>query len=352
MKAYFRVLGWTVCMVVTACHKDKGNNVEQPKKAMVSTIAGGDSIGFSDGSVLSARFNYPFDLAVDADGSMYVMDAGNFRIRKILSGQVFTFAGNDSELVVNGRGAAASFKLPVRVAIDLKGNLFVTDLEDPRIRRISAGTDVITYAGTSIAGFADGGVGVAQFGSVAGIVTDRQGNVFVTDAGNARIRKISIAGQVTTIAGNGLTGFLDGEGGVAQFKNPGGIVIDPQNNLYVADGGNFRIRKITPDGVVSTFAGSGLRGSADGASKIAQFSDLGDMVIDKQGNLFVSDSSRIRRVSAQGVVSTVAGTEYGFADGDGASAKFYIPNGLGIDAQGNIYVADTYNNRIRKISFY
>ena len=169
---------------------------------------------------------------------------------------------------------------------------------------------------------------------------------------NNRIRKISATGRVNTIAGSNIAGFINGNGAAAQFSFPGGIAIDGQENLYVVDRGNFRIRKITPAGDVSTFAGSGTQGNADGNADVAQFNhDMHDIVIDKQGNLYIADNNRIRRVTPQGIVSTIAGSTFGFKDGDGDSAKFNFPNGLAIDAAGNIYVADLNNNRIRKISF-
>jgi sugar lactone lactonase YvrE len=169
---------------------------------------------------------------------------------------------------------------------------------------------------------------------------------------NNRIRKISLTGQISTIAGSNIAGFRNGNSAGAQFSFPGGIAIDGQGNLYIADRGNFRIRKITPAGDVSTFAGSGTAGSADGNADAAEFShDMHDIVIDGQGNLYIADGDRIRRVTPQGVVSTIAGSTFGFKDGDGSSAKFNLPNGMTIDAQGNIYVADLNNNRIRKISF-
>jgi sugar lactone lactonase YvrE len=187
--------------------------------------------------------------------------------------------------------------------------------------------------------------------SEGGIVADPEGNIYVSDYNNQRIRKIRVPGQVTTVAGNGTIGFKNGIRETAQFNFPGGIAIDKQGNLYVADGLNSRIRKITPGGQVSTFAGSGISGQADGDAAVAQFIYINDIVIDNKGNLYVTDDNRIRKISPQGVVSTIAGSIAGYADGDGLSAQFNEPTGLGIDAQGNIYVADTSNNRIRKISF-
>ncbi|MBC7830167.1 MAG: hypothetical protein H7122_20660, partial [Chitinophagaceae bacterium] len=218
--------------------------------------------------------------------------------------------------------------------------------------KISPAADVSTYAGMATPGFNDGNADAARFATNSwGIMTDATGNVYVADAGNNRIRKISTTGRVTTIAGSGTAGFHNDNGVAAQFNRPGGIASDQHGNFFVLDINNYRIRKMTADGKVSTFAGSGIQGNADGDAGTAQFYELFDLVIDKLGNLYVTDNHRVRKISPQGVVSTLAGSTSGFADGDGLSAKFFYPSGLGIDAHDNIYVADSFNSRIRKISF-
>ncbi|MEO5564935.1 MAG: hypothetical protein ABIR18_15920, partial [Chitinophagaceae bacterium] len=218
--------------------------------------------------------------------------------------------------------------------------------------KITETGEVSTYAGTAINGFTNGNADAAQFHPGNYIASDAQGNVFVSDSRNNCIRKVSAAGQVTTIAGNSMFGFNNGAPETAQFAAPGGITMDKQGNLFVVDRGNFRIRKVTAAGFVSTVAGSGIQGDKDGNAAEAQFTgDLRDIVVDGKGNLYVSDFNRIRKITPQGVVSTIAGSTEGFLDGDGPLAQFNFPNGLSIDAQGNIYVADLSNNRIRKISF-
>jgi len=283
---------------------------------------------------------------------MYVADYNDHRIRKISGGQVSTFAGNAGYGIVNGNGASAQFQNPYRITTDGNGNVYVLDGSDPRVRKISAAADVITYAGTNQPGFLNGAALTAQFSANAsGVVTDAQGNVYIGDIFNHRIRKISVAGQVSTLAGSGAEGAGNGDAANAQFSYPQGVAADAQGNIYVADGGNFCIRKIATSGIVSRFAGSGTRGTADGTAMVAQFNLISDIVTDRQGNLYVGDNNSIRKVTPQGVVSTIAGSTEGYADGDGATAKFKGVGGLGIDAQGNIYVADINNNRIRKVSF-
>lgn len=335
-----------------SCKKDKDHDgVSTEKKVVVSTVAGDGVDGFLNGAASSARFDTPVDVAVAADGSIYVADYNNHRIRKIAGGQVTTFAGSGTYGIVNGDGQSAQFKDPYRIAVDGGGNVFMLDQVDPRVRKISPASDVTTYAGTDQSGFQNGSALQAQFQvNAEGLTADAQGNVYVGDTFNERIRKISVAGEVSTQAGNGTEGFTDGDLTTAQFRFPDGIAIDAQGNIYVGDGGNFCIRKVTPAGVVSRFAGSGTKGTADGNAANSQFDSIIDLAVDSQGNLFVIDGNRIRKVTSQGVVSTIAGSTEGFADGDGIMAKFKAPFGLAIDAQNNIYVADANNNRIRKIT--
>ncbi|CAN5652653.1 hypothetical protein BH11BAC5_BH11BAC5_33640 [soil metagenome] len=309
------------------------------KKWVVTTVAGNGIPFFADGPALSAEFRNPLDVAVTADGIIYVADDLNHRIRKIAEGQVSTFAGFDKEDTSSGIGTAAGFAHPIQVVSDNSGNLYTLDANDFRVRKITPAALVTVAAGTGERGFADGKADTTKFGESFGIVTDNKGNIYVSDWENKRIRKITASGEVTTFAGP------------MQF-GPGGITIDKKDNLYIVDPVNSRIRKITPGGDISTFAGSGTAGDKDGKAEEAQFSIyMGDIVIDDQGNLYVADDNCIRKITPAGVVSTIAGSTSGYRDGDGASAKFSGPFGLGIDRQGNIYVADDNNNRIRKISF-
>ncbi|MFL5811776.1 MAG: hypothetical protein ACJ749_19800, partial [Flavisolibacter sp.] len=203
--------------------------------------------------------------------------------------------------------------------------------------------------GSGIRGFANGARDVAQFGECSGIVADGFGNIFLTDYDNLRVRKISASGEVTTVAGNGAREMIDGRPEDAAFFSPVGIVIDKGGNLFVADWN--RIRKISPAGVVSTFVGSNLFGTTDGDASVATFRLIADMVIDEQENIYVEDDDRIRKITPAGEVSTIAGSTKGYLDGNGRSAKFNGAVGLGIDQQGNLYVADANNNRIREVSF-
>lgn len=320
------------------------------KKWSVTTIGGDGRPFFEDGPALTAGFKDPLDVAVTDDGTIYVADVLSHRIRKIAGGQVTTFAGSGISDTANGTGIKAAFKLPDGLAVDNNGNLYTLDVTDPRIRKISPGGLVTRFAGSGVEGFADGRAEVAQFGEEAsGITSDNEGNIYVSDLDNNRIRKVSTTGEVTTIAGNGIAGYVDGNARTAQFSSPTGIVVDKQGNVFVAD--MNRVRRISSSGIVSTFAGGDSSGYRDGQQRDALFSFINDMVIDKDGNIYLSDANRIRKITPQGVVSTLAGSTPGYQDGDAISAKFFSPIGLGIDKQGNIYVADLSNHRIRKISF-
>ena len=210
---------------------------------------------------------------------------------------------------------------------------------------------VTTLAGTGTIGFTDGAL--AQFNFPAGVAVDAAGNVYVADLDNQRIRKISAAGVVSTLAGSGTAGFLDATGTTAQFNFPSGVAVDAAGNVYVADGSNHRIRKVSAAGVVTTLAGSGTASLDDGSGATAQFISPAGVAVDAAGNIYVADRNnhRIRKISAAGIVSTLAGSATaGFLDGSGASAQFNNPLGVAVDAAGNIYVADLSNHRIRQIN--
>ncbi|GAB2808893.1 NHL repeat-containing protein [Ferruginibacter profundus] len=357
-----KITGAQVCIVLlvivivqqnTGCKKARSEDTtpKNEKKWIVTTVAGNGTASFVNGPALSATFHFPADVAVNSNGIMYVTDILNFGIRKIENGGVSNFAGGSGFGIENGIGTAARFKHPYSMALDTDGNLFTSDDDDPRIRKLTPARGVSVYAGTETPGFADGDANTASFGQGNYLATDVNGNVYVSDAINNRIRRISVTGVVSTITGN-TAGFRNGNIGVAQLSFPGGIAFDRQGNLYIADRGNFRIRKISTAGDVTTFAGCGKPGIADGNADSAKFSiDIRDLVIDGQGNVYLTDSDRIRKITREGIVSTIAGSTAGFLDADGEFAKFNFPNGLSIDAQGKIYVADLGNHRIRKLSF-
>ena len=316
----------------------------------VSTLAG-STRGYADGNSLNARFDSPFDIASDGQGNFYIADSFNNRIRKITpDGEVSTLAGNGQQGFEDGIGTDAQFFLPLGLATDNVGNIYVADTFNHRIRKITPEGVVSTFAGNGEQGFEDGIGTNAKFSQPNGLFIDSSGNVFVADRNNNRIRKITPEGIVSTIAGS-TAGFADGKGTAAQFDAPTGITMDSEGNLYVADNGNHKIRKITQNGEVSTIAGS-IQGFADGTSNIAQFSNPQKITIDNRKNLYISDLSnnRIRKITQEGIVSTLAGSTVGFVDGTATNAKFNTPNGIVIDNSRTIHVTDVNNHKIRKIT--
>lgn len=316
----------------------------------VITFAGNDISGDTDGTSTEAKFALPTDVAIDSQDNIYVADRSNHKIRKISpSGVVTTLAGSTRGFA-DGTGANAQFYYPTGIAIDNQGNIYVIDKQNTKVRKITPNGVVTTLAGSSY-GYADGTGSDAQFSNPTGIAIDNENNIYVADQNNHRIRKITLDGVVTTFAG-GTSGFADGMGINAQFNRPSGLTIDSQGNIYITDKNNHRIRKITSNGVVTTLAGDGAIGTADGIGVIAQFNNPIGLTIDHQNNIYIADSenNRIRKIAPDGVVTTLAGNTQGFLDGDGSASQFEYPTGLTIDSQGNLYVADRNNHKIRKIT--
>ncbi|MDB5852761.1 MAG: repeat containing protein [Herminiimonas sp.] len=334
----------------------------------VSTLAGlAGHAGSVDGVGTAARFSGPTGIALDGAGYIYVADTGNQTIRKISAdGRVTTFTGvSGSSGSSDGARGTARFNSPAGIASDAAGNLYVADTNNLLIRKIDSTGTVITIAGSAgAAGTADGQGGAARFNGPHGIAVDSSGTLYVsdtwhfpqshTDSVSSTIRKISPTGEVTTLAGlAGTTGRSDGSGATARFYYPGGLAVDAAGNVYVADTFNSLIRKVTPDGVVSTLAG-GSGGSADGVGTAAGFLYPAGIAVDARGNLAVADTGNatVRRIDVNSRVSTVAGlaAQYGYLDGQGSDARFNGPYGLAADAQGNVYVADSFSATIRRIS--
>ncbi|SDH05003.1 NHL repeat-containing protein [Mucilaginibacter sp. P19] len=317
------------------------------------TLAGNGTYGYVDGLRANAALNNPNGVAVDAAGNLYVTDQGNNAIRKITSeGIVTTLAGGTGDGLVNGPAKLAKFNNPIGIALDSKGNTYVTDFGNNVIRKIATDGTVSTFAGSGVIGFNDGKGPLATFNGPAGIAIDHADNLYITDNHNI-IRKITPSQDVTTFAGNVHSGpgFADGTGSEANFRLPEGLAIDGADNIYVADYSNNMIRKITPAAVVTTVTGKLAPGSDNGASTSATFNGPLGVAVDKNGNIYVTDNlSLIRKIAASGEVTTFAGTkERGFYDGANLQAKFNDPHGIAVDASGNIYVGDEQNARIRKI---
>jgi sugar lactone lactonase YvrE len=353
----FRFVSILGCLVVPATFLRAQSIYETPYT--FTTVAGVESYGSDDGSVAEARFNHPMDVATDSQGNLYVADANNHIVRKIsVTGEVTTLAGSPgSKGSADGTGSGARFNNPSGIAVDGAGNVYVADTGNHTIRLITPSGVVSLLAGSAgTAGVADGRGGSAQFSSPQGVTADASGNVFVADTGNHAIRRVTPDGTVTTFAGlAGHMGGSDGVGSAAGFSFPRGIVADKSGNLFVADIGNSVIRKITPDATVSTFVGRvQVAAWVDGTGSAALFYAPLGLAIDGSGNIYVTDkfSFAVRIVTAAGVVTTLAGSpgSEGSVDGTGSSARFNYPSGIAVDATGTVYIADSDNNMIRKMT--
>jgi len=323
---------------------------------VVTTLAG-NTFGYAEGTGTSALFRYPAGVAVDNSGTLYVADYQNTMIRRVATATatVTTLAGS-SYGFADGSASTAQFGGPTGVAFDGNGNLYVADPNNQRIRKVVIATGAVsTLAGNGTAGNVDGIGTAAQFTYPIGVAADGAGNLYVTDQGSHYIRKIVLATRaVTTLAGSGTRGYADGIGSAALFSSPHGIAADGNGNLYVGDFNNHRIRRIVvATGAVSTIAGTGAVGMVDGAGSSAQFYGPTGVACDAVGNVYIADAynNRIRKISAAtGDVTTLAGSgTAGTADGTGAAAQFNFPNGVAVDANGAVYVSDAQNNRLRAI---
>lgn len=315
--------------------------------------------GAVDGPSADARFLGPTGVAVDATGNFYVSDGGNNTVRRITpGGEVTTFAGSAAESgSQDGHRTVARFKFPGGIAVDAAGNIYLADRGNFTIRKISTDGQVTTLAGMAGQSGSDDGEGAAaRFQDPTGVAISRSGNLFVTDSRDYTVRKVTPTGSVTTFAGMpGQSVHADGTGNSARFRTPRGIVVDADDNIFVADYGSNTIRKITPTAVVTTFVGSpGVEGNADGTSTQARFSGPMGLSVGPSGSLLVVDflNHTIRKITSAGVVSTLAGSigQAGWEDGVGAAARFSAPQGVTMDTAGNAYVGDSGNNAIRKIT--
>jgi len=336
----------------------------------VFTYAGSGFPGYIDGDSTNASFNFPRGIAIDPTGNVYVVDGNNHVIRKIsTTGTVSTFAGTPNMPgYQDGPADSAQFNDPFNICIDPNGNFYVSDFQNHRIRKIDTNGMVTTVAGSGIDGWRDGMADSAQFNYPRGICVDDAGNLYVGDSWNHRIRKIDTNGMVTTFAGYNPTigvqtvgSFMDGPDTTARFYTPTEVSIDSANNVYVADAFNHRIRKITPNGIVSTVAGSGASGPMaggfqNGPGVQAMFDTPTAVHATLEGDLFVGDGSnhRIRRIDSNNEVSTFAGTGgSGLGNGPDSLATFNFPRGIVKDYTRNrLYVVDASNNTIRYIQIF
>ena len=318
--------------------------------ATVKTFAGNGKACHVDGPATAACFYSPTGLVWDSKGGLLVADQGNDVIRRVFNGMVATVAGNGNIGDTDGPVGKAEFWEPSGIAVDSTGAIYVADSFNDKIRRIHAG-QVSTFAGTGAPGLVNGALSLARFNQPMGLAVDAKDNVYVGDQGNNAIRLIQ-AGKVATLAGGGAPGHKDGSPAAARFYSPAGVAVDGKGGVIVADEGNDMVRRVTAV-AVTTLAGSSMPGHKDGPAKTSEFFAPEGVALDTSGKIFVADTiNNVIRMVHAGQVTTVAGTgKTGFADGPAKAAMFDSPTGVAVGPKGKLYVADQGNDRVRVISW-
>ena len=340
---------------------------------VITTVAGTGEKGYSGdgGPAVEARLRYPFDVAVDEAGNLYIPSGGNHCIRRVdASGTITTVAGNEEQGYSGDGGPAieAQLRSPAGVALDDSGNLYIADTWNHRLRRVDASGTITTVAGIGESGYSgDGGpANQAQLYRPKDATVDSTGNLYIADTYNHRIRRVDTSGIITTVAGIGEEGN-SGDGGPAveaRLNRPRDVAVDGAGNLYIADTANHRIRRVDGAGNISTIAGAGATGrdagryAGDGGRAIEARLDLpSGVALDGSGNVYIADTGnyRIRKVDATGIITTIAGSgsagsgDYSGDGGPAVEARLDYPNDVAVDRAGNLYIADTYNHRIRRV---
>lgn len=335
------------------------------KAQNINTIAGNGLSAYNigdGGPATNAKLNNPRGIAVDASGNLYIASAGNYRIRKVTTdGNIDVFAGNGPGTYTDGvQATQTALFAPNSVAVDAAGNVYIVDYGNNAIRKVTPDGIIHTVAGIGTSGFSgDGGPAInAELDNPNGVIVDAIGNLYIIDHSNNRIRKVTTDGIINTFAGTALAGF-DGDGGPAtsaKLNSPRGVTVDAAGNVYIADFSNNRIRKVTTDGIIHTIAGQQLGGyTGDGGPAInAKLDAPMGIAVDAAGNIYIASYSNdcIRKITTDGVINTIAGTGISGFSGDGGpaiNAELHNPVGIALDAADNIYIIDHGNNRIRMV---
>jgi len=332
---------------------------------MITTVAGNGTPGYSgDGGLATrAQLNWPRDMAVEADGSLYIADTNNHCIRKVSSeGIIRTVVGTGTAGYSGDGGPATDAQLnrPRDVEVGADGSLYIADTDNHCVRKVTPDGVIHTLAGTGVCGYSgDGGPAArAQLAWPQDVAVGTDGSLYIADVGNHRIRKVTLDGSISTVAGTGVCGYSgDGEPAThAQLARPRGVFVDADGSVFVGDTENHRVRKVTPDGTIRTVAGNGTEGYGGdgGPATSAQLAWPRGVVVDAEGGLFIADcgNSVIRRVTPDGIITTVAGngTEgYSGDSGPTTRARLADPHGIVMGADGSLYIGEPRNHCIRRV---
>jgi sugar lactone lactonase YvrE len=339
---------------------------------VISTIAGNGTYGFSGdgGLAISAEFAAPQSVVIDAAGSLYISDISNQRIRKITpNGIISTFAGNGTAGFSGDGGQATAAKIndPLGIVLDAAGNLYIADQQNQRVRKITTTGIISTVAGNGTQSFGGdaGQATAAELNNPTDVAIDASGNLYIADESNNCVRKVTTAGIISTFAGNRSPSF-SGDGGQASsagLNTPVGLTFDGSGNLYISDFNNWRVRKVATSGIISTIAGNGTEGYSGngGQATSAELDGVNDIALDGSNNIYITDglNNVIRKISSSGIISNYVGTGFdagtglGGYTGDGGSptsAELFSPDGIAIDGSGNMIFVDNGNDVLRKVS--
>ncbi|RKN64978.1 hypothetical protein D7231_27210 [Streptomyces klenkii] len=333
--------------------------------SVITTVAGNGTPGFGGdgGPATAAGLRCPYGVALDAAGNLYIADYQNHRVRKVGPDGIITTVAGDGSKGYGGDGGPAteaSLKDPAGVALDGQGNLYIADRSNQRVRKVGPDGVIVTVAGDGTAAFGgDGGPATAaSLNFPHAMVADGAGTLYIADDYNHRVRKVGPDGTITTVAGDGSDGF-SGDGGpatAASLHFPHAVAVDGAGNLYIADRYNYRVRRVGPDGIITTVAGNGTIGfGGDGGPATAAALNLPQcVVVDGAGNLYITDygNERVRRVGPDGIITTVAGDGSKGYGGDGGPAPLAAldqPLGIALGDAGELYIGDFGNHRVRKV---